>query len=212
MDGAVRAGLPGTDPRQLDGIEALRAALSADPDVDLVVLDLHMPGAQGFGGLSLLRAEWPDVPVVMISATEDPAVMRRAVAFGAMGFIPKSSTPEQIAEALTAIMAGREWLPAQARAADSPAEDRDLAARLAALTPQQLRVLLMMAQGKLNKQIAYDLDISIATVKAHVTAILRKMGCHSRTQAVILANQISVEDPAASPVPDPADVPEDEDA
>jgi DNA-binding NarL/FixJ family response regulator len=164
---------------------------------DLVLLDLHMPGMRGFTGLAYLRSQFPETPVAMISASTDPRIMRQAIDFGASGFIPKSSPTDDIRGAVREILAGNSWLPANTNdVPDTAAEDAQLAARLATLTPQQLRVLGMLSDGKLNKQIAYDLDISEATVKSHVSAILQKLDVNSRTQAVILAGRLNVEDPA----------------
>ncbi|MDG2270359.1 MAG: response regulator transcription factor [Alphaproteobacteria bacterium] len=164
---------------------------------DLVLLDLHMPGMRGFTGLAYLRSQFPETPVAMISASTDPRIMRQAIDFGASGFIPKSAPTDDIRSAVREILAGNSWLPADTNdVPDTAAEDAQLAARLANLTPQQLRVLGMLSDGKLNKQIAYDLDISEATVKSHVSAILQKLDVNSRTQAVILAGRLNVEDPA----------------
>jgi DNA-binding NarL/FixJ family response regulator len=164
---------------------------------DLVLLDLHMPGMQGFTGLVYLRSRFPDVPVAMISASAEPRIMRRAIDYGACGFIPKSAPMEDIRTAVREILAGNDWLPAEAGGVpDTADEDAQLSSRLAALTPQQLRVLGMLSEGMLNKQIAFDLEISEATVKSHVSAILQKLDVNSRTQAVILASRLNVEDPA----------------
>jgi DNA-binding NarL/FixJ family response regulator len=164
---------------------------------DLVLLDLHMPGMQGFTGLVYLRSRFPDVPVAMISASTEPRIMRRAIDYGACGFIPKSAPMEDIRTAVREILAGNDWLPAEAGGVpDTADEDAQLSSRLAALTPQQLRVLGMLSEGMLNKQIAFDLEISEATVKSHVSAILQKLDVNSRTQAVILASRLNVEDPA----------------
>ena len=164
---------------------------------DLLLLDLHMPGMRGFTGLVYLRSEFPQVPIAMISASTDARIMRQAVDYGAAGFIPKSAPMDDIRGAVRDIIAGNTWLPTGTNdLPDTSEEDAALAARLAALTPQQLRVLGMLSDGKLNKQIAYDLDISEATVKSHVSAILQKLDVNSRTQAVILAGRLHVEDPA----------------
>ena len=160
---------------------------------DLLLLDLHMPGMRGFTGLVYLRSEFPQVPIAMISASTDARIMRQAVDYGAAGYIPKSAPVDDI----RGIIAGNTWLPTGTNdLPDTSAEDAVLATRLAALTPQQLRVLGMLSDGKLNKQIAYDLEISEATVKSHVSAILQKLDVNSRTQAVILAGRLHVEDPA----------------
>jgi DNA-binding NarL/FixJ family response regulator len=164
---------------------------------DLLLLDLHMPGMRGFTGLVYLRSVFPQVPIAMISSSTDARIMRQGVDYGAAGFIPKSAPTDDIRGAVRDIIAGNSWLPTGANdLPDTSEEDAALAARLAALTPQQLRVLGMLSEGKLNKQIAYDLDISETTVKTHVSAILQKLDVNSRTQAVILAGRLHVEDPA----------------
>jgi len=171
--------------------------LIAAREVDLVLLDLTMPGVQGLSGLLYLRAQFPSVPVVVISATEDRAIARKCLAFGASGYVPKSANAAQINEAIDKVLAGGLFLPMEMEAEDDPDHDTEaLAARLSALTPQQVKVLMMLSQGLLNKQIAYELAVSEATVKAHVSAILTKLGVESRTQAVILASRIAGGSPA----------------
>ncbi len=160
-------------------------------DVDLVLLDLTMPGVQGFSGLIYLRALNPEIPVVVVSANESQSVIRRCLDFGASGFIPKSMSVSMIREAIAAIMRGEIWVPPGVSL--EAAEDADTAAlveRLATLTPQQVRVLMMLGEGLLNKQIAFQLGVSEATVKAHVSAILQKLRVESRTQAVIAVKKI----------------------
>jgi len=160
-------------------------------DVDLVLLDLTMPGMRGFSGLMYLRAQYPSVPVVVVSANDDPAVIRRCMEFGASGFIPKTLGVEAMRGAIARVLEGGVWTPPDVDLkAGTDAETADLMARLATLTPQQVRVLMMLSEGLLNKQIAYNLTVSEATVKAHVSAILQKLGVESRTQAVIAAAKI----------------------
>lgn len=172
-------------------IADLEACLAQKADWDLVLLDLNMPGAYGFSGLVLLRGQYPQVPVVMISAQEEPAVVARSREFGASGFIPKSSSLETIQEAVRAVLDGDTWWPLLAdEAANVSAEAKAASAGLASLTPQQFRVLTMVCEGLLNKQIAYELNVSEATVKAHVTAIFRKLGVRTRTQAALLLQQL----------------------
>jgi DNA-binding NarL/FixJ family response regulator len=162
-------------------------------EVDLVLLDLTMPGVRGFSGLMYLRAQYPSVPVVVVSANDDPAVIRRCMDFGASGFIPKTLGIEAIRDAVTCVFEGGVWTPPDVDLqAGSDVEAADLMTRLASLTPQQVRVLMMLSEGLLNKQIAYELSVSEATVKAHVSAILQKLGVESRTQAVIAAAKIEL--------------------
>ncbi|HEY5377907.1 MAG TPA: response regulator transcription factor [Pseudolabrys sp.] len=160
-------------------------------DVDLVLLDLTMPGVRGFSGLMYMRAQYPSVPVIVVSANDDPAAIRRCMAFGASGFIPKTLGVDAMRAAISRILAGGVWTPPDVDlSAGSDAETAALMARMATLTPQQVRVLMMLSEGLLNKQIAYQLGVSEATVKAHVSAILQKLGVESRTQAVIAAAKI----------------------
>ena len=162
-------------------------------EVDLILLDLTMPGVRGFSGLIYLRAQYPSVPIVVVSANDDPAVIRRCVDFGASGFIPKTLGIEEMRSAIKRVLEGGVWTPADVDLdAAGDAETADLLARLASLTPQQVRVLMMLSEGLLNKQIAYELSVSEATVKAHVSAILQKLGVESRTQAVIAAAKIEI--------------------
>ena len=172
-------------------IAELEACLTTKADWDLVLLDLNMPGAYGFSGLVLLRGQYPQVPVVMISAQEDAAVVARSREFGASGFIPKSSPLETIQQAVRQVLDGDVWWPPQSEeAAAVSAEAKAASEGLASLTPQQFRVLTMVCEGLLNKQIAYELSVSEATVKAHVTAIFRKLGVRTRTQAALLLQQL----------------------
>ena len=169
-------------------ISALEAGEGAH---DLILLDLKMPGVQGFSGLVYLRAQYPTIPVVVVSGNEDADVMRRAVALGASGFIPKSSNVQTMRDAVAAVLNGSVWMPPGVSAGGAGDSETDkLALRLATLTPQQVRVLIMLREGLLNKQSAYNLSVSEATVKAHVSAILQKLNVESRTQAVIAASRI----------------------
>ena len=172
-------------------LEAVSSILEQGDEVDLVLLDLNMPGVRGYSGLMYLRAQYPAVPVVVVSANEEPATIRRCMEFGAAGFVPKSLGTESIREALSTVMAGEEWTPPDVDLSAVPADETaKLVQRLSTLTPQQVRVLMMLSEGLLNKQIAYELGVSEATVKAHVSAILQKLGVESRTQAVIAASKI----------------------
>ena len=172
-------------------LEGLSAALEGASETDLVLLDLTMPGVKGFSGLMYLRAQYPEIPVVVVSANEDPGAIRRCIEFGASGFIPKSLPVDTIRDAVQTVLEGSVWTPPDLDLnASANDETADLVSRLATLTPQQVRVLTMLSEGLLNKQIAYQLSVSEATVKAHVSAILQKLGVDSRTQAVIAVNKI----------------------
>ena len=164
------------------------SSLQEHPEVELVLLDLTMPGARGFSTLLHVRGEYPEIPVVIISSNDHPRVIRRAQQFGAAGFIPKSTPAEDIGNAIEAVLEGGSWFPPMA--AERSEADAELAARLAQLTPQQFRVLLCLADGLLNKQIAHELGLAENTVKVHVTAILKKLECYSRTQAAVLVKSL----------------------
>ncbi|MFO1136224.1 MAG: response regulator transcription factor [Rhodoblastus sp.] len=172
-------------------LEGVTRIFAAGTDIDLILLDLAMPGVRGFSGLMYLRAEHPEVPVVVVSANEDRAVMRRCIDFGASGFVPKTTPIEGMREAVRKVLDGEIWTPPDVDlSGPADKETADLVRRMASLTPQQVRVLMMVSAGLLNKQIAYELKVSEATVKAHVSAILTKLGVESRTQAVITAAKV----------------------
>ncbi|TMJ36021.1 MAG: response regulator transcription factor [Alphaproteobacteria bacterium] len=175
-------------------LDAVTARLDRDSDVDLVLLDLKMPGVQGLSGLMFLRAQYPAVSIAVVSASDQPHIIRRALDLGASGFIPKSLAVEDMRRAIASILAGGIWAPEGLGPGAAPDSEGDaLAQRVATLTPQQMRVLMMLKEGLLNKQIAFQLGISEATIKAHVSAILQKLAVGSRTQAVIAANRIDGE-------------------
>jgi DNA-binding NarL/FixJ family response regulator len=186
LRGAVTAVLDGAEVEEADGVDAACRVLERQRNLDLVLLDLGMPGVAGFEGMIALRSRFPRVPVVIVSGHEDPRVMREAIRLGAAGFVPKSIERPVLAEALRAVLNGEVYMPAGAPAAPAgEARGEGIAVRLAELTPQQLRVLQMIRQGLLNKQIAHELGIGETTVKAHVSEVLRKLKVVSRTQAVI---------------------------
>ncbi len=180
---------------QAGDMDELQQALASDQPADLVLLDLHMPGVQGFSALIYLRAHHPELPVCLISANNNAAVIQRALDHGAAAFIPKSASVDEISRVLEIVLAGEIWQPSEGDVAGSGGDELDVAERLGELTPQQFRVLMMLADGLLNKQIAFELGISEATVKAHMTAILRKLEVSNRTQAVLLLNQLAVDSP-----------------
>src|ERR1035438_10640011 len=193
--GALREAISGllekVDIAEAGTFNEVAELLERGSEVDLVLLDLTMPGVRGFSGLMYLRAQYPGVPVIVVSANDDPAAIRRCMEFGASGFIPKTLGTEAMRAAISRILGGGVWTPPDVDlSAGSDAETAALMARMATLTPQQVRVLMMLSEGMLNKQIAYQLGVSEATVKAHVSAILQKLGVESRTQAVIAAAKI----------------------
>lgn len=194
--GALRAALTGLAVEdgvaEAGSLADLSALIATDPDVDLVLLDLAMPGVKGMSGLLYLRAQYPGIPVVVVSGTQDHEVIRRCLEFGASGFIPKTLGTDEMRLAIRRVLGGDVYAPADVDLSSrSDTEHDKLIARLSSLTPQQVRVLMMLSEGLLNKQIAYELSVSEATVKAHVSAILTKLGVDSRTQAVIAASKIA---------------------
>ena len=193
---------------EADSVAAMLAAVEANPGADLLLLDLNMPVAYGFNALAHVRGSRPELPVVIVSADDDPQTIAAALRFGAQGFIPKSTEAGQIGRATEAVLAGEIYTPPGYRPSRTPlasTEEFAIARRIADLTPQQFRVLGMLCAGLLNKQIAYDLDVSEATVKAHVTAILRKLGVTTRTQAVLAAGRLAVDRSSVKPPPEEVD-------
>ncbi|MBO0905607.1 response regulator transcription factor [Jiella sonneratiae] len=170
------------------------AALDRHGDADLLLLDLAMPGTSGLSGLALLRAEHPSVPIAIVSASEDSLIVARALDLGASGFIPKSAGFDEIRSAIETLLRGDVWLPPNL-SLDAPGDPEvsELIERMRSLTPQQTRVLAMLGRGLLNKQIAYELGVSEPTIKAHVSAVLLKLGVDSRTQAVIRLAKLGID-------------------
>lgn len=190
---SVTGTLPDLSTVEASSFGEVEEALRRDAGIDAILLDLHMPGMNGLIGLALLRNEHPAIPVIVVSASEDAATIHRSMEYGASGFVPKSAPITHIGEAIRAVLNGAVWLPTGGTpAASTPATDADMAARVAGLTPQQLRVLAGIAEGKLNKQIAYEMGVVETTVKAHVTVILRRLGVVSRTQAAIVASKLAL--------------------
>jgi DNA-binding NarL/FixJ family response regulator len=189
---AVASVVPSAKIGEAGTFEELTGMLERESDVDLVLLDLSMPGISGFSGLIYLRAQYPAIPVVIVSASDDVGTIRRSLDFGASGFVPKRYGVDTLRDAIQKVLDGDVWIPSDIdlNAAADP-EMTKLRDRLITLTPQQVRVLMMLSEGLLNKQIAYELGVSEATIKAHVSAILQKLGVESRTQAVIAAAKIS---------------------
>jgi DNA-binding NarL/FixJ family response regulator len=191
--GALRAATASAvDDAQIAEAEDLRSAIAQleAHEVDLVLLDLHMPDSGGLAGLVALRTQFPGVIVLVVSAQQDIAVVRRALDFGAAGFVPKTASPEEIAAAIRSVLDCGSWVPErlrdELRRRRSDPGDLALASKLASLSEQQFRVLGLVAQGRLNKQIADQLGIQLTTVKAHVSAIFDKLNVRNRTQASML--------------------------
>ena len=179
------------DAAVIEASSAANARAELGDGAEALLLDLHMEDSQGLSVLMDLRQDFPALPIVIVSASEEPRVYAAASQLGAAAFIPKSASLELMRDALAAVREGDSWFPENEQTVD------DDLARIASLTPAQRRILGQMREGLLNKQIAYELDISEATVKAHITAIFRKLNVISRTQAVLLATKLDVDQPAA---------------
>ncbi|RFC63254.1 DNA-binding response regulator [Mesorhizobium denitrificans] len=193
LHGAVRVAYPDVETVEAKSIGEALEVLGESSSFDLCLLDLNMPDVQGFEGLLQLRTRHPSLPVVVVSGHEEPRIISEALSYGAAGFIPKSVRKTDLANAIRSVMQGEIHVPENYRPqpADAERDDRaKMVQRLATLTPQQLRVLQMLRQGLLNKQIAYELQVGETTVKAHVSEILRKLNVYSRTQAVIEVSKL----------------------
>ena len=183
---------------EADSLDTLQSVVEANPEADLLFLDLNMPGVSGFSALAWIRSNHESLPTVIVSAIDDPAAIRRSIQHGASGFIPKSWPIGTLEEGIRAVLDGEVWIPAGVNLQDDrlDSEEAKIAAALSSLTPHQFRVLMMLGEGLLNKQIAFQLGVSEATIKAHVTAILRKMRVNNRTQAVLAVQQLRINAPA----------------
>ena len=190
--GSIRSGLPDCTVLAASTFEALQGVLVDEPELDLVLLDLHLPGSPGLSGLAWLRGHYPALPVLLISAQDDGEIIQRALADGAAGFLSKSAESSAIIDAICRVTAGETLVPEGLMDAAAIPDEQELARRIGELTPQQYRILCMLGDGLLNKQIAWELQITEATVKAHMTAIMRKLGVNNRTQAVTVFNRLGV--------------------
>ena len=203
LKGAVAAACADCEFLEADSVPALFDTLEKHPHTDLLLLDLNLPGAFGFCALAHMRGSHPELPVIVVSAMDDERTVRQALAFGAQGFVSKSADAGTIGRNVQSVLRGECLAPPGLMGGAEPETDvaaLDLAQRLAQLTGQQFRVFGMLCSGRLNKQIAYELDITEATVKAHMTSILRKLGAANRTQAVLLAGRLLL-DPAEIKLP-----------
>lgn len=183
---------------EADSLDTLQVVVEANPEADLLLLDLNMPGVTGFSALAYIRSKHQSLPTVIVSAMDDPAVIRRSIQHGASGFIPKSSAIATLERGIRAVLDGEVWIPDDIDLRDDHLDSGEagIATAISTLTPHQFRVLMMLGEGLLNKQIAFQLGVSEATIKAHVTAILRKMGVNNRTQAVLAVQQLRINAPA----------------
>lgn len=195
LSGALRSEMQGINIVESYDLDSTLQCLGKQEDLDLLLLDLNMPGSGDLFGLIRIRKNFPDVPVAVISGSEDSAMVAKVIDAGALGFIPKTSEPSTYVAAIHAILAGDIWLPDALRVevANQPKPDLSMQNKVAELTPQQYKVLCYLHEGLLNKQIAYELSISEATVKAHITAIFRKLDINNRTQAVLVASSLKLQ-------------------
>mgnify|MGYP000334573237 CR=1 FL=1 len=181
---AAKKSLPLSEIIEAESFNSILTAVKENPDIELIFLDLNMPGNDGFMGLTSLRNAYPDIQIVMVSANEDPNVINKAISLGASGYIPKSASLDEISNAIDVVLDGETWLPPDINLDEEhPSEEKEIAEKLSKLTPAQYRVLQMIADGLLNKQIAYEMSIQEPTVKNHVSAILQKFEVNNRTQA-----------------------------
>lgn len=196
---AIRGFLPDARIGEAEDHDSVMTYLQSNPDTDIVLLDLHMPGCHGLMGLASIRAEHPGVAVIVISAHENPATIRRSLDYGAVGYLTKRTGLADLKNSLTAVLSCQEWLPASVRKsvaqAELSADDHSLDEKLASLSPQQFKVLTRVTRGLLNKQIADELGIQERTVKAHMSAIFEKLGVKNRTQAGVLLRSLELADP-----------------
>ncbi|MFC3034195.1 response regulator transcription factor [Pseudoalteromonas fenneropenaei] len=195
LKGALLARIPDLKVFEASDFDSTLTVLAQQEELDLLLLDLHMPGNGDLYGLIRIREDYPSLPIAVVSGSEDLSVVSKVMGYGAMGFIPKASSSDAIASAIGLILDGENWLPENLKdkVATITGEDKELAQQVASLTPQQYKVLQYLHEGLLNKQIAYELNISEATVKAHITAIFRKLGVYNRTQAVLIASKLQLE-------------------
>ena len=184
----VRVAFPGAEVLEADSLAGACETIARSAGMDLILLDLSMQGVAGFDGLIELRARFPRTPILVVSGMDDAPIVHEAIRCGAAGFVPKASGKALLTEAMTEVLNGGVFLPKQYRretAGRAAQSGPDTLARMRSLTPAQMRVLSLLKRGKLNKQIAYELDIGESTVKAHISEIMRKLGVASRTQVVI---------------------------
>ncbi|MFK8081444.1 MAG: response regulator [Granulosicoccus sp.] len=193
LSAAVTQAYPTVRSKEVCNIDDAISVLESDRDYDIALLDLNIPGVNGFEGLLQLRALYPRLPVLVVSGLENEQIIDEAITYGAAGFLPKSLGREVLSTAINTIMAGDVYVPEgllPVNETEGGSAKADIIERLLSLTPQQLRVLFMLREGLLNKQIAYELDVGATTVKKHVSEILRKLRVHSRTQAVIEVSKL----------------------
>ncbi|MBC8269179.1 MAG: response regulator transcription factor [Rhodospirillaceae bacterium] len=195
MRQVVESGFKESDIIEAGNLDEARAVMTEDQELDLVLLDIHMPGAEGYSGLVELRKLSPATPIVIVSGSADATAVEKVIEYGAAGFIPKAISRERMQAAIRTVMAGEVYHPEEtdlevAMASESGGGDPELLERMKSLTAAETKVFHLLVEGKPNKIIAYDLDIKESTVKAHISAILRKLQVFSRTQAVLMAKDV----------------------
>lgn len=193
LKGSLLSYMPDATIIEAGDLVSLQGCVEENEQADLILLDLHMPGAEGFSSIIFLNSHFPNIPIIVISAHEESDIIRRAIDHGANGFLPKSSSVESIYEAIDEVLKGGIWVPSHVSDEHGIAdEELNAADAIASLTPKQFRVASMVSQGLLNKQIAFELNVTEATVKAHMTEIFRKLSIHSRTQVVMIFGQLAI--------------------
>lgn len=198
---AVRNEFADCEIKEAADFNQLQSMVETNPDAKLAIVDLHMPGAHGFSALIFLVAHFPHIPVLMISANDVADTVRRAADHGATGFLSKSAGAQQIRDAVRAVSNGEHCFPDSVDLSMPQISDEEsvIADALASLTPQQFKVATMLSQGLLNKQIAYELNVTEATIKAHITEVFRKLGVHSRTQAALALGKLDLTSDSPEP-------------
>lgn len=192
----VQVAFPGSVIEEADSLGSACDVLSRSETVDMILLDLSMQGVTGFDGLIQIRARFPRVPILVVSGLDDAQIVHEAIRCGAAGFVPKASGKTLLTEAISEILNGGVFLPREYRRSNvgrAARSQSDMLDRMRSLTPAQMRVLSLVKRGKLNKQIAFELNVGESTVKAHISEIMRKLGVSSRTQAVIETSTLDFE-------------------
>lgn len=194
LKGALGPYFEDAEISEADSLQGALKALQEPQPVDMILLDLNMPGGEYYNGLISIREVYPDIPVAVVSASEGIEVVAQVMSLGAQGFIPKSTPTKQLADAINQISSGATWLPDGMREELNKVDDelKDLLTSFRELTPKQIQVLSYLRSGLMNKQIAHEMNVTEATIKAHISAILRKLEINTRTQAVLLMDKLQL--------------------
>lgn len=193
LSGALTRAFGQVEVFQSQDIQSTEQLLRSEPDIDLLLLDLDMPGSTELFGLIHLRQIFSDLPVAVVSGSINNTIVQQVIGAGAQGFIPKTADSNTIKVAIESILDGEVWLPEDITGTEGSTDSNsdNLFERISSLTPAQYKILTRLKEGNLNKQIAVDLSISEATVKAHITAIFKKLGINNRSQAVLIAAKLN---------------------